>query len=171
MSNKIVLYGAPTGSLISFEVRDLEGALVIAIPGIENPPGSGDFYCSLASNGIPVGDYEVLVKVAGVYGGVTPVYWNGTDIVLDRIQAATAVWDEPLSLHNQVGSAGAAQLAINTAVELTRLILKYQRNRTKIDQFNFTLTVYDDDGVTPIRVFNLKDFNGLQSLTEVAERV
>lgn len=50
-------------------------------------------------------------------------------------------------------------------------IKKYDTNRTKIDENTFTLTVYDDDGVTPLTVYDLKDKNGLASFTEIFERV
>ena len=49
-------------------------------------------------------------------------------------------------------------------------ILKYSANRTKIDKIAKTLTVFDDNGTTPIKVFDLKDFNGVASITEIAER-
>lgn len=57
------------------------------------------------------------------------------------------------------------------ALNIVNTILKYNSNRTRINNNNKTLTVYDDDGVTPLKVFNLKDFNGVASITEIAERV
>ncbi len=50
-------------------------------------------------------------------------------------------------------------------------ILKYHKNRTFIDESAFTLTVYDDDKVTPIKVFDLKDENGIASITSIFERI
>ena len=62
-------------------------------------------------------------------------------------------------------------LDINTIVGIVNTLLKYEKNRTRVDKNAFTLTVYDDDGVTPLKVFNLKDFTGAASYTEVAERM
>ena len=95
---------------------------------------------------------------------------------------AGAVWDEAYAAHNIAGTFGylAQQMATDAnnahlvamqAVSLMEVLLKYERNRTMIDKNAFTLTVYDDDGVTPIRVFNLKNSLGAPSVTEVTERV
>lgn len=61
-------------------------------------------------------------------------------------------------------------LDVNDLLALMDLVLKYQTNRTKIDHLAKTLTVFDDDCVTPLRVFNLYDHNGAASITEVCER-
>lgn len=47
-------------------------------------------------------------------------------------------------------------------------ILKHTKNRWKIAANQ--LTVYDDDGVTPLQVFNLKDSSGAPTMTEPYER-
>jgi hypothetical protein len=64
------------------------------------------------------------------------------------------------------------QLLVNLSVatDLINTLLKYSRNRTKVDSSARTLTVYDNDGVTPIRVFALKNFAGSPSVEEIAER-
>lgn len=49
-------------------------------------------------------------------------------------------------------------------------IAKYDTNRTKIDPVAKTLTVYDDDCTTPLRIFNLYDSNGNPSVEQVCER-
>ena len=169
MNDRVILYGVTTGSAVTFEVHDLAGTLITVLAGNENPPGSGNYYCSLTGS-VTAGNYDVLATFDGVYAGKTFVYWDGTNITLESEAAAQAVWDENLTAHSLPGSAGLAQQSIATAVALAQTILKYQANRTKIDPNAYTLTIYDNDGVTPIRVFNLKDFNGLPSLTEVAER-
>lgn len=53
---------------------------------------------------------------------------------------------------------------------LLDLVRKYDSNRTRIDPIAQTLTVYDDDGVTPLTIFELKDEDGNLSITEVYER-
>jgi len=54
---------------------------------------------------------------------------------------------------------------------LVNTLLDYSANRTRIDPNNFTLTIYADDGVTPIRIFSLVDENGNPSITNIFERI
>lgn len=63
------------------------------------------------------------------------------------------------------------RLDVNDLENLLNILLKYERNRTKIDKVNKTLTVYDNDGVTPYHIFNLLDSTLNPSVTEVCERV
>lgn len=97
-------------------------------------------------------------------------------------QIVSGVWDEQATNHTATGTMGAlanqthanteaAVVAIASINGLIQTLLKYERNRTKIDPAAKTLTVYDDDGVTPIRVFDLKDSAGAASVAEVAERM
>lgn len=60
---------------------------------------------------------------------------------------------------------------LNDATALIQNILKYHGNRTSIDAVNYTMTIYDDDDITPIKVFDLRNLTGQPSITEVAERV
>jgi len=101
---------------------------------------------------------------------------------------ADAVWEAALASYVTSGSAGFIVSTILTQVTdinddtnhirpiidnielLAEEILKYDRNRTRIDKAAKTLTVYDDDEVTPIRVFNLLDGTGTPSVAEVLER-
>jgi hypothetical protein len=50
-------------------------------------------------------------------------------------------------------------------------LIKYQKNRTVVDPVAFTLTIYDDDGVSPLHVFDLKDQNGIASVESIFERI
>jgi hypothetical protein len=59
---------------------------------------------------------------------------------------------------------------LGAVTDLLNTLLKYDTNRTQIDKNAKTMTVFDDDGVTPLRVFDLKDFAGIPSITEIAER-
>jgi len=53
----------------------------------------------------------------------------------------------------------------------TNKILKIEANRLKIDSTAFTLTIYEDDKVTPAFVFDLKDASGVATATDIFERV
>ncbi len=92
------------------------------------------------------------------------------------------VWNEQSVDHTTAGSTGQIlnsmyadvvqlRLDVIAILDLVELVLKYEANRTKIDKTAKTLTVYDNDGVTPIRVFQLKDSNGVPSITEICERI
>lgn len=92
------------------------------------------------------------------------------------------VLEEPLTDHATSGSlaesvamikADTATIMVNetAVVILLDTILKYQRNRTRIDTANAQLVIYDDDGTTPLTTFDLKDFNGMPSVQEVCERI
>lgn len=97
-------------------------------------------------------------------------------------EMANAVWDEQLAPdHQQIGSAGltlsqikadTTQLFLDLAnvSDLVNLLLKYDTNRTKIDDVANTLTVYDDDCTTVLRVFQLLDQTGTPSTDSVCER-
>jgi len=109
-----------------------------------------------------------------------PVNGVGIQIIADHIhpitQIAAAVWDAALGSHIASGSFGEAvganiKIDSATAVSLATTLLKYQRNRTRIDTTAKTLTIYDDDDLTPITIFDLKDTGGSPSITEISERL
>lgn len=98
---------------------------------------------------------------------------------------ATNVWSATASSYTTTGTTGlllnqigANTVAIannlyvnaNSVLDIVNLIVKYETNRTRIDPTAMTLTVYDDDCVTPLRVFQLLDTSGVPSITQVAER-
>lgn len=50
-------------------------------------------------------------------------------------------------------------------------IIKYSANKSIIDINAKTLTIYEDNGVTPLRVFDLQDSNGVASITDIYRRI
>lgn len=98
--------------------------------------------------------------------GTAVVDSNG---LVSNESAACAVWETPVSTHNSVdGSFGKLFEAMSGVVDE---LLKYQGNKMLIDPLQFTMTVYDDDGTTPIKVFDLKDENGVSSITSILQRL
>ena len=106
--------------------------------------------------------------------------YGGNDSYMEDI--SSGVWEEPTVSHVASGTTGlmlnqikadTASIIINevTMVALIETMLKYQRNRTKIDVNNAQLLIYDDDCTTVLTTFDLKDFNGLPSIQEVCERI
>lgn len=93
-----------------------------------------------------------------------------------------AVWEEPSLAHLDTGTTGLMLTQIKTDTTsiqiseaamtvLLNTLLKYERNRTKIDTVNAQLIIYDDDCTTPLTTFNLLDFNGMPSVQDVCQRV
>lgn len=106
--------------------------------------------------------------------------YGGNDSYVEDI--SSGVWDEQLTDHVETGTAGLMlqqvqadmQTVLLNEVTLTSLLntlLKYERNRTELNPAAATLTIYDDDCITPLTVFDLKDFNGMPSVLEVCQRV
>ena len=97
-------------------------------------------------------------------------------------QIVSGTWDEPAVSHTLPGSMGVLQnqtaanaasivISMVTVQSLLGTLLKYQENRTKVNVATKTLTVYQNDGITPLKVFDLKDSLGNPSVTEIAERI
>lgn len=96
---------------------------------------------------------------------IAPAVWN--QLATDHVAVGTM----GLSI-NQIGADAAAIRISQTAMTtLLNTLLKYERNRTRIDTANAQLIIYDDDCVTPLTTFNLRDFNGMPSVQEVCERI
>jgi hypothetical protein len=101
----------------------------------------------------------------------------------DRYQEAIidSVWNEVQLDHDNPGTFGEATnnidvrsqqllIDVNTVQTIVDLLLKYETGRTRIDPVAGTLTVFDDDCVTPLRVFELLDSSGNPSVVDVCER-
>ena len=69
-------------------------------------------------------------------------------------------------------STDVAQIRVDTttALSIVQLLLKHTENRTRIDPILKTLTVYDNDGIHELHVFQLKDETGANSIASVYER-
>jgi len=114
--------------------------------------------------------------------------YGGTSLpAADRYQTAEinpieeAIWDVDRTGHLGTNTTGLAlsqikadttQLFLDVAAvnTLVSLLLKYDTNRTKIDDTAKTLTVYDNDCTTVLRVFQLLDQYGTPSTDSVCER-
>lgn len=136
-----------------------------------------------------IGDYNVTVNMSTSNLVDTIATSGGGGSSLTAAEIATAVWDRMNALHMNTGSFGEvismvkatgdtnfSQLVdvnakLDAATLVIQTLLKYENNRTRIDQTAKTMTVYDTDGTTILKVFDLKDFAGQPSITQVAERV
>ena len=133
-----------------------------------------------------LGDYNVLVNLS-TSNLIDTVSTDGsTGPTADSI--AAKVWDSLtanhltggtfglfLNLIKATGDSNFTQISevnskLDVATDLINTLLKYSTNRTKVDNSAMTMTVYDNDGTTPIKTFDLKNFAGNPSITEIAER-
>ncbi len=99
---------------------------------------------------------------------------DNVDLESDVISNITTnVWSEDITAYDTSEAGGVLSDTQNSTIDTIDLIeelLKYDKNRTRINRSNRTLTVYDNDGTTPLRIFDLKDQNGNASISEVYER-
>ncbi|PPD55677.1 MAG: hypothetical protein CTY12_00025 [Methylotenera sp.] len=104
---------------------------------------------------------------------------GGNESYVEEI--SSQVWEEQSTDHLNAGTTGflftqiksdttSIMVSQGTITSLVNTLLKYERNRTKIDTANATLTIFDDDCTTPLTVFNLRDHLGNPSIQEVCER-
>lgn len=101
---------------------------------------------------------------AGTAGKIVQDIESGVAAVnteTDPANIANAVWNEVLTTHITANSGG----------DMVTRVFKILKNRTKIDATADTLTVYDDDGTTPLFEFDLKDKLGAPSGEKPFERV
>jgi len=154
-----------------WEVSGTDHTLVIGAPDGTGDPGTG----------IGTDGEMVEVKTAG-----TPISQDGfykfeftdtmgydpTKTYITRADGGSTIPFGERYQSAEIDSADAlTQADINNINTIVVEILKYHKNRTLIDENNFTLTIFDDDGTTPIRVFDLKDENGVASITSIFERL
>ena len=88
-----------------------------------------------------------------------------------RVSSRNSAFDTWSQQRSDFVASGTFGLSITTALAVLDLLVKFESNRTRVDPDLKTLTVFDDDGITPIHVFDLTDFSGAPSVTEIAERV
>jgi len=65
----------------------------------------------------------------------------------------------------------AIEVTLSNMSTVIDTMYKYGKNRTKIDKVAKTMTIYDDDNVTPIKVFDLRDDAGVASVESIYERI
>lgn len=113
---------------------------------------------------------QYLIRTDG--GGSLPTaerYQEGSNQ-----NSANEVWSQQTTDFNSPGTFGElsndVNTNLNTALAVLDVLLKYESNRTRVDPIAKTLTIYDDDGVTVLQTFNLKDENGNPSADCVYER-
>ncbi len=115
------------------------------------------------SNGSIV-DITALIQPTGV-NSIQSRVWE--EVATSHISANTMGL-----LQNQIkANTDAISLNVLEVLAIVELLQKFAKNRTLVDPINKTLTVYQDNGTTPLHVFDLKDFTGSPSVDTIAERI
>lgn len=180
-SGEQLIVGAPCGT-----GQNTDGAM-IELDDCGSPPSTMDgFYRFTFAD--TIGYNTTSSYVARVDGGVilaTEFRYQTTNITpsdaVDSQFIADAVWNASASAY-PAGGSPETMGGIQNNIEVIRLndipavfalldlVRKYNTNRTMIDPTTNTLTVYDDDCVTVLRVFRLLDSTSTPSTAEVCER-
>lgn len=179
----------PLPTLLIWEVDGVTETLVVPSAAM-NEVGDG-FYQYLFTTYDPTKEYVFRVDGGSTYVTDNPERYQAGSIEVVTITNSTVVdiasqvWEEAAASHVTAGTMGllenqikadttaiAANLYVNanSVLDLVQLLLKYDINRTRIDPTAKTLTIYDDDCTTPLRVFSLLDTTGAPSIVQVAER-
>ncbi len=180
----------PPPTLIIYSVTGTSQTLVVSgAPMIEVGAGFYQYNFTLYD---PTQEYVFQVDGgAATYAGDNPERYQAGSIEVATItettttNIASAVWDQTTSSHVATGTFGlleqqtaanVVQVAnnlyvnANSVLDIVNLIVQYDTNRTKIDPVACTLTVYENDCITPLRVFKLLDTTGAPSIEQIAER-
>lgn len=176
-STQNLIIGAPNGSYSA-----VDGIMTEVT---DSPSGDGFYKFEFTDIAGYSNTKHYLARIDAGIAVPTSERWQVTAIdpmsAMNVQDTAAAVWDATASAHITPGTTGEklSQTAANvanlvldmvTVKNLVDLILKYDTNRTKIDPIAKTLTIYENDCTTPLRVFQLLDSTGNPSVTEVCER-
>ncbi len=178
--------------LPTIRIWEVDGSTeTLVINGASLSEVGDGFYQYLFSTYDPTKEYVFRTDGGTTYASDPAERYQAGSIEVSTItnntieDIAGQVWDQNTASHVGAGTFGlleqqikadttaiAANLYVNagSVLDLVQLIVKYDTNRTKIDPTLMTLTVYEDDCVTPLRVFQLLDTTGTPSITQVAER-
>lgn len=114
------------------------------------------------------GSIEVATLTDAEVADISASVWNS--VAVNFTTPGTMGLLENQTNANTLAIANNLFMGANNVLDLVQLLVQYETNRTRIDPIARTLTVYENDCVTPLRVFSLLDTTGSPSITEVAER-
>lgn len=175
--------GIPTtGLLPTINVWEVRGSTKTSVVTGDTMVDSGDgFYQYDFTTHDPKQGY--LVMVDGGWSLYDSRFQTSeiSPCIISPDAIAAAVWDAQATNHVIAGSFGriisdlrtiASNLMISMVdlTDICEMALKYQANRTLIDKRACTLTVFEADDITPLKVFQLKDAYGSPSVTDIVER-
>lgn len=145
-----------TSARIIFPIFDSDGDLVSAATGLDsNYSLDGGIFADCTNEAIEIGSSGFY------YLDLVAAETNGDVVAILVTTTTTDAKSVPLVYYT------VAQTLDEMQADIT-IIKKILRNRWRITSNQ--LIIYDDDEVTPIRTFNLKDSAGDPSSTDIFER-
>jgi len=69
------------------------------------------------------------------------------------------------------GKVDTIDVTINNILSVAQEVLKYGKNRSRIDPVNYQMIIYEDDGTTELKRYDLKDRNNVASILEIFDKV
>ena len=151
----------------------------IVLTGTSTEVGGG-FYKFTMPTLDPTINYLIVADAGSTFPN-SERYYTGEINALNSL-AANTIWDYPANNTFTAGSFGeminniqntVASTDSTTGISMALLntLLKYAQNRAKVDPNTKTLTLYDDDQTTPIKIFKLYNNNSVLDINTVFERV
>jgi len=113
-------------------------------------------------------DYVILSDGGSTLPSEERYSYAGNETFKEEV--SSQLWGETTTTYNASGTMGEAQNQNVNIFNVVTEILKYQKNRMVIDKTNKTLTVYEDNGTSILKTFDLKNDVGGLSITEIFER-
>lgn len=90
---------------------------------------------------------------------------------LSNMDATVSSRATQISVDSVQADTDAIQITLSNMSVVIDDILKYGKNNSKIDVNTKQLIIYDDDGISEIKRYDLKDRDGIASVLEVFERI
>ncbi len=148
-----------TGDTLSLVIKSPSGVYAGPVTGPTRDPDSKIWKATIAVANIIAGEWEVRATSSGV-GTADPQYralWWGVGTAERAHIAAT--------------QAAAAATAAGTAATETVKVKKLMRGKWEFDEGTAVLTIFDDDGTTPIQRFDNLDSSNFPTTTAVRKRI
>ena len=158
----------------------------IVLTGTTTEVGGG-FYKYTMPTLNPTIDYLIVADAGNTFSNQERYFYGEIDNL--NSLAANTIWNFPSSNSFDAGSFGDLINSISSvlnnvestvnsinstsgvSLNLLNTLLKYSKNRAKVDPNTKTLTLYDDDQTTPLKIFQLFNNNNVLDINTVFERV
>lgn len=177
----VTLNGVPQIGLTPLPTITVYDAVTnsVILTGTSSEVGGG-FYKYVMPTLNPAIDYLIIADAGSSFPNQER-YFFGEIEKLNSL-AADTIWNYPSGGSFDVGSFGdlinnmtsilnTVDTATALSLNLLNTLLKYSQNRAKVDANAKTLTLYDNDGITPLKVFKLYNNNSVLDINTVFERV
>ena len=144
------VYPAVVSSLVNTATPSLEG---LAIP--------------TATDNATAVRTELTPELATIEATNTIV--TNTDSTVNTINSTVNTINSTVNTMN--ATVNGVDVTLNNVLSIVQEVLKYGKNRSRIDPVNYQMIIYEDDGITELKRYNLKDRNNVASILEIFDKV